>query len=302
VTAGGERPTLSVVVPFVNGLDDLRGCLAALDAERRRHALEVIVVERHGPETGAAVAAEFPWVRVLSAEPGTPIPRLRALAFGAARAPSVAVIEDHVLVPDGWVDQLLAARARGERVVGGSVRNAATDRLVDWAAFLCEYSRYLPPLPSGSVASLPGNNTVYDRDLLARYGAVVAEGGWEDRLHEAMRRDGVDLWARPEIVVGHKMHYTIWLYTSQRYLYSRAFAGARVAGAPFARRLAMGLAALGLPPILFWRIGSTIWRKRLHRRELARSLPLLVWFVVAWGAGEVVGYWFGSGDAFGRVR
>src|SRR5262245_9187437 len=72
---------------------------------------------------------------------------MRAMAFAQARADSVAVIEDHVIVPDGWAAHLLAAQARGEEVVGGSVENAATARLVDWAAFLCEYSQLLPPLP-----------------------------------------------------------------------------------------------------------------------------------------------------------
>jgi hypothetical protein len=291
-----------VVVPFVNGPADLRRCLAALQRERAAHPLEVIVVERLGGEAPAGVAREFPWVTVLSAPPATPIPRLRELGFEAARAPAVAVIEDHVIVPPGWVGQLLAARAAGELVIGGAVRNEATEKLVDWAAFLTEYSQLLPPLPAGPVAGLPGNNTLYDRSLLGGYRGVIAEGGWEDRLHAAMRRDGVDLVSHPEIVVGHRMHYTVWLYTTQRYLYSRSFAGARVRGARFARRAVMGLAAIALPPILFWRIVSAVWRKGGHRGRLVASMPLIAWFTLAWAAGEMVGYWLGPGDAFGRVR
>jgi hypothetical protein len=38
------------------------------------------------------------------------------------------------------------------------------------------------------------------------------------------------------------------------------------------------------------------------RADLAKSLPMLSLFVVAWALGEVVGAWVGPGDALGRVR
>jgi hypothetical protein len=50
-------------------------------------------------------------------------------------------------------------------------------------------------------------------------------------LHDAMRADGVKLICDPNIVVGHKMHYRFVDYLSQRYLYARSYAGARVSGA-----------------------------------------------------------------------
>src|SRR5439155_3439969 len=185
--------------------------------------------------------------------------------------------------------------------VGGAVVNGATERLVDWAAFLCEYSQLLPPLPAGPSPSVTGNNTVYRRELLQRHRAVLAQG-WEDRLHQALRREGVTLFCRPEIQVVHKRHFTVGEYTQQRYLYSRSYAGARAAGASLVVRLAYGLAAIGLPPLLFARIVSSVWRTGRHRKELLRSLPLLGWFTVAWAAGEVVGALRGPGDALARVR
>jgi hypothetical protein len=187
-------------------------------------------------------------------------------------------------------------------VVGGAVENAATESLVDWAAFLCEYSHCVPPLPAGPAEWLTGNNIVYPRELLERYRAVVESGGWENRLHEAMRGDGVPLTCRPDIVIGHKMHYSFADYMSQRYIYARSYAGARVEGAGFARRVAWGAAALALPPLLFWRTVRRVLGKGRHRAELVRSLPLLSLFVVAWAAGEAVGYVAGPGDSLSKVR
>jgi len=293
--------SLSVVVPSVNGWGDLEGCLQALEGQRTDADLDVLVVDRIGDGIREQVRQRFPRVTVIPAPSGTTIPDLRAMAFERARADSVAVIEDHVVVPDGWAAQLLAAQARGEEVVGGSVDNAATARLVDWAAFLCEYSQLLPPLPEGPVPGLTGNNTVYRRSLLEKHRDATRAGRWENYLHDVLRRDGVVLYQRPEIRVGHKKHYTVWEYLSQRFLYARSYAGVRVEGASLPRRLLYGLAALALPPVLFLRVVRTVWSKGRHRSELLRSIPLLTLFVSSWGLGEVVGYWFGAGDALSKV-
>lgn len=292
---------LTVVVPSVNGWSDLEGCLQALAAERDSVRLEILVADRCGEPLREQVRARYPWVRVIEAAAGTSIPRLRSLAFSEARGESVAVIEDHVLVPRGWARRMLALQRSGEDVVGGAVENAATERLVDWAAFLCEYSHLLPPLPEGPVSSLPGNNTVYRRSLLEKYRDVTGENRWEDYLHRRMREDGIVLYARPDIRVAHKKQFTVREYLSQRYLYSRSYAAMRLEGASPGRRVAYGLAAFALPPLLFFRTVRTVWQKGRHRAELVKSLPLLMLFVTGASWGEVAGAWFGPGDALARV-
>jgi hypothetical protein len=295
------EPSLTVVVPSVNGLGDLQDCLSALSKQRADVDLEVVVADRCGEPLRAEVRRQFPWAQILEAPPGTTIPDLRALAFARARGRSVAVIEDHVIVPEGWAKALLDAQGGNDVVVGGAIENAAVDRLVDWAAFLCEYSHCITPLPEGPAEWLPGNNVVYPRALLGRYQAVLGRGQWENRLHDAMRRDGVQLVCRPQITVGHKKHYTVGEYLSQRYLYARSYAGARVADAPLAKRLGFGAAALALPPVLMYRTVARVVAKRRHRAELVRSLPLLAVFVVSWALGEMVGYVAGPGDSLAKV-
>lgn len=295
------EPALTVVVPSVNGLGDLQDCLTALSKQRADVNLEVLVADRCGEPLRGEVRRRFPWVRLLEAAPGTTIPDLRALAFREAKGASVAVIEDHVIVPPGWARALLDAQAGADVVVGGAVENAAVDRTVDWAAFLCEYSHCILPLPDGRVDWVTGNNVIYPRALLDRYESVLGRGQWENRLHDAMRRDGVPLVCRPQISVGHKKHYTVGEYLSQRYLYARSYAGARVADASLPKRLGYGAAALALPPLLMYRTVSRVLSKRRHRAELVRSLPLLAMFVVSWALGEMVGYVAGPGDSLAKV-
>jgi hypothetical protein len=295
-------PLLSVVVPAVNLMSDLDGCLAALAAESRETPLEILVVDRHDLDFRQEVRRRYPGVRVLDAAPATTIPDMRAMAFAVAQAPVVAVIEDHVQVRPGWAAQMLRAHELGERVVGGAVENAATERRVDWAAFLCEYSHLLPPLPAGPVASITGNNTTYRRELLERFRAATTSGRWEDHLHAVLRDNGIELFCHPEIVASHKKHYTVGEYVSQRYLYARSYAGARVSQDSAIRRLVYGLgAATLLPPLLLLRIVRRVWARPAYRSELLRSLPLLPLFVAAWAAGEAAGAWAGPGDALSRV-
>ncbi len=293
-------PDLAVVVPSVNGWGDLEGCLDALAAQSDGVTLEVLVADRVGEPVRGALRARA-GVRLLEAPPGTTIPALRAMAFAAARADVVGVIEDHVIVPPDWAARMLAAHREGAQVVGGAVENAARERLVDVAAFLCEYSHCLVPPPAGPAPWVTGNNVTYRRRLLERFKGVIALGGWENLLHDAMRDAGVPLMSRPDISVGHKKHYTVAEYVTQRYLYSRSYAGSRVAGAPLGKRLFYGAAACALPPLLLARIVSNVRRAGRYQRELIRSLPLLAAFVVAWAAGEAVGSWFGAGDALGKV-
>jgi hypothetical protein len=291
---------LSVVVPSVNGWADLERCMTALEAERSAVSLEVLVPERCGAQVRGKMAERFPWAAVLPVEVGTPIPDMRALAFDRAAAPSVAVIEDHVIVPTGWAEALLDARKECE-VVGGGVHNLATDNLVDWAAYLCEYSHMLLPLPEGESDWITGNNTVYSRESLERHREATHSGQWEGHLHEALKREGVPLIFRPDIMAGHKKHYTFGEYFSQRYLYARSYAGARALECGMARRLAYGVASFALPPVLLWRTVSRCLKKEVDQGLVWRCLPLTVLFVAAWSAGDIVGAWFGPGDSLGRV-
>lgn len=303
ITRDGRRPELSVVVPSVNHLAMVTETLAALTAEAADLELEILVPERTGQETREKLSTTFPDAVLIPVAEHTPIPTMRRLAFEQASAPVVAVIEDHVIVPPGWARDLVEAVSEECPVVGGWVRNAATDRLVDRAAYICEYGHMLTTLPSGPADWLTGNNVAYHRSLLDRFQDVIDEDRWENRLHDAVREAGVTLHRFTEIEVGHKMHYSSALeYAGQRFLYSRAYAGMRLDGASRIRSLTYGLAAFALPPLLLLRIVKSGWGAPEARRDLFGSLPMLSLFVCSWALGEVVGAWVGPGDALGRIR
>ena len=296
-----RSPEITVIIPAVNLLSDLRDCLGALQRQDSVE-LEILVLDRLGPDVRDPLGREFPDAKIVAMDSDATIPQMRAKGFELASADLVAVIEDHVIVPPDWASKLLQAIENGADVAGGPIENMAVEKRVDWAAFLCEYSACLPPLESGKSSWLPGNNIVYKKSLIDQYAPVIAEGKWENRLHDAMRDDGVDLIMVPDLIVGHKMHYTFNLYMSQRYLYARSYAGGRVVGKSLPVRFLYGLAAFILPPLLFFRTVKNIRSKGRHLDHLVPSLPMLFAFVWSWGFGEVVGYWFGAGKSLSKVR
>lgn len=294
---------LTVIVPAVNGLDILLETLEALHGQRGGTRLEVIVPDRNDDRTRSVVRDRYPHVNLIPVEPGTSIPTMRRLSFEAARGRGIAVIEDHVIVPPDWASSLVGALDGGARIVGGWVYNAATDRLADRAAFICEYGHMLTLLPSGEAPWLTGNNVAYAHELIREFWSVIEEERWEDRLHGAIAAAGIPLVLLSDVQVAHKMHFeSAFEYAGQRFLYSRGYAAMRLRDAGAGKRAFHGLASLALPPILLVRIVKNGWVAPQVRLDLIKSAPFLALFVVAWALGESLGALRGPGDSLGRVR
>ena len=106
----------------------------------------------------------------------------------------------------------------------------------------------------------------------------------------------------PAIVVGHRKHFTVPMFLSERFHYSRSFAGMRVTGAPLLTRLAWAAGSVLLPGLLVGRLTRNVLRRRLHLGWYVRAFPLVVLFSVAWAVGEFAGYLTGPGDSILKVR
>jgi len=176
------------------------------------------------------------------------------------------------------------------------------DRTVDWAAFFCEYVKFMPPVPRGVVAEIAGNNSVYDRGVLERLGPEALEEVWESFLHDRMRALGVPFHSDPDLVVVHKKRFGYLYFLSQRYHYSRSFAGMRMKGSPWWKRLAYASATPLLPGLLMGRMTATVARKRRHGARFLQATPAIATFLISWAWGEAVGALLGPGQSLQRVE
>jgi glycosyltransferase involved in cell wall biosynthesis len=297
---------LSIVIPSVNGKDFLVPCLERVQQQTIRELLEVIVCDRLGEETAAAVRQRFPDISVESSLDRATIPQLRWNGMKKASAPIVAVIEDHSMLPRTWAEEVLEAHrqynAPNEGVIGGPVENGTTSTAFDWAFFLTEYAPLLPPMSAQKAPGVAGGNVSYRRSLLPldddRFSNL-----WEDQLHAELKRRGVDIRIHPGMTLLHRNPFTRQEFRRQRYLFSRSIAAMRAATWGPLRRLVYATGAvLVLPWLLPLRIFLRVWRKNRNRGELIRSLPMIVMFSWIGIAGEVAGFVRGDGGSLGEIR
>ena len=297
-----ETPVVSVVIPSVNGLPSIADCLDALGRQEGNVPAEVVVADRCGEAIRAVLRERFPRARILAAPAGTSIPALRALGIAESRAPLVAIIEDHCNVGPAWLLTIDRARRGGHRVIGGAVENGSVERVVDWAAFFCEYARFMPPLRGGPVEEVAGNNVVYDRAALNAVGSDDIGGSWEFFLHARLKERGIPFHCEPELLVSHRKEFGFAYFLAQRYHYSRSFAGMRLRGAPRWKRAAYAAATPLLPPLLLARIARAVAPRRRYWGRFVQAAPVLAVFLVSGAWGEAAGAIAGPGDSLRRVE
>ena len=304
--AASDMPvTASVIVGSVNGGPWIHVLLDALESQRGDTDFEVVVADRCTDGTADRIEREHPKVQVLRLAPTTVLPELRTLALERARGRIIFVTEDHTVPPSDWIER---ARAELDATppqvagVGGPVANAMCERAVDWAAFLCEYSGYLPPQPGGLVDDIPGMNVAYRRDALEAPRELLVSGFWESKLHPKLARAGRRFLCVPELVIGHRKRFGFAYFLQQRFHYSRYFAGERFPESPRARRLLYALLSPALAIVVPIRVLRSVWPRHEYRGPALRSLSSIVCFSLAWAVGEFIGYLFGPGRSLLEIE
>jgi len=299
-----DLPQISVVIPSLSCPECLDACLRALEQQSLKSQAEVIVVDCGATGIADLVHRRYPQMKLLSFAERKTIPELRALGMKRSRGAIVAVTEDHCVPESHWFERILQAHKTWYGVVGGAVENdPSITRVVDWAVFFCEYGRYLNPVPDGEVTNLPGNNASYRREFLTHICDLLDNGcSWEDALHARLRERGVKLYSDRSIIVYHKKEFGLGYFLSQRYHYSRSYAGMRTQRAGYAKRILRAAICLALPAVLLLRITGCVVGKKRHLGMLFCSLPLIALFTIVWAWGELIGYLFGPGNSLIRVE
>ena len=290
---------LAVVVASVNGFPYVGDCLDSL--EKHAPNAEIVVADWTDDETRARLREGWPEIKLLSFDEPTAVPELRAAGIAASTTPYVAVIEDHCQVTPGWANAIVEGHRAGRHVVGGAVRNVKTLRARDWAGFLCEYSAFMEPFATGPVPDLTGMNVSYDREALATVEDLLRDGRWENELHARLRERGFELWAAPGATIEHAKDFGFREFASQRYHYSRSYAGRQ--GELLGRR--RWLYALGSPllvPLVLSRIVRNVRARPGYGPVFRRAAPLVLVYSGIWAFGELVGYIFGGGRSILEVR
>lgn len=295
-------PQVSVVIASIVGAPFIDDCLASVFAQKNAPEFEVIVVDCRGPENVSRLSKRFPEARFIQLQKRETVPQLRRIGVEQARGQIVAVIEEHCLAAENWLAALSAAFTSDYVVVGGPVDFRQDSRLRDWITYFVEYNSYLPPWADGDTLNVGSANAAYRRETLLSNLPVLNDGYWEATLHPKLLAGGRKFRSVPSMIVYHRGPFDYLYYLRQRYLFSRAFSGARRPTISAAQRTFYLLAAPAIPFLLLSRIASRVFARKCYPNKFLLSLPLLIPAMTSYVAGEWMGYAFGPGHALMEVE
>jgi len=302
--ADGTPVTLSIIVTIVEGDESLRRCLSALQLQEEPPASEIIVPCDDTVSGVEALRQGFPGVRFLEiGRVSTSRPagwhawqhelydRRRAAGLAAARGELVAMVEDRVVPRADWARKFALAHAsQPYAVIGGAIVNGCT-AVFPFAAALCDFGRYEPPFRAGPAGYVSDVNVCYKRWVLDSTRELWQERYHETTVHWALRARGETLWLTPEPQVEQRRSASGvgWLL-AERFHWGRLFAHTRSREEGAGRRVLRTLTAPLLPIVMFARLLPWPFRQRRGAGRFLLAAPAIVLLLVAWSAGEAVGY------------
>lgn len=294
---------LSIIVTIVDGGPTLEACLEALARQSHPPQMEILVPFDDTVTDMKALRDQFSAVRFI--EMGTISTRSpkqsyagqhelfdyrRTAGISVASGDIIAILEDRGVPRSDWARVVHDLHSQPEAVIGGAIENGV-DRLLNWAVYFCDFGRYQLPFVPGPRDFVSDVNISYKRDPLQSVRHV-----WETRYHEttthwALQREGHTLFldSRP-IVDQQRRDLKLGNLLSERFHWGRLFAYTRVRESAAGRRALLALASPFLPGVLFVRHMMTQLRKRARFARFVVAAPVVLLLLVAWSAGEAVGY------------
>lgn len=296
-----ESPALSVVVTVVEGGRALERLLTALCTQHDPPSMEILVPLDESVASLFDLQARFPNVRFLDlgrVPTARPIAsaggqhelydRRRTAALAVASGDVVAILEDRGIPRPDWARTVIRLHTQPWAVIGGAIEPAPSG-LLDWALYVCDFSRYALPLAAGPAAWVSDVNVSYKRQALERTRQV-----WSDRFHEPsvhweLHRQGEALFLTPELVVDH--HRTPKPLLSsllERFHWGRLYGYIRAREIGVGKRVLLALAAPLVPFVLLARHAKVHAGRGDGLRYLA-AMPALFALLAAWAFGEAIG-------------
>jgi hypothetical protein len=288
---------MAVVVPIRDAHGTVRHTLESLLEQTAEYPAEVIaVIAENDPTRKALEGLAHPHLSLVVGTGKLGVPQLRRIGVERSSAPLVAITEDHCRFPAGWIRGLAEAIKRsGADVCGGPVTNGLHS-WAGWAQYFTRYSAFMTPRAEGWTRSLPGNNACYRREVLLQHSRSLEAGFWEAEFNAELLRGGSQLWSCPELAVVQHQHRGAFGYVPLRFRHGRCYGARRVAAAQGSRWRLLARSPF-IPVVLLSRILRAAVNLRPFWLRFLIASPLVTAYVLAWSAGEAVGYLLGAGGS-----
>lgn len=302
-STGKPVPVISVIVTIVSGGDTLRRFLHAMTHQEEAPAVEILVPYDASIADTAHIGREFPgcvFIDMGPLETERPITtaagqhelydRRRAAGLARACGTLIGILEDRAPPRANWAREVIRLHDQLPwGVIGGAIE-CAPGNLLNWAFYVCDFSRYGLPFESGPRRWVSDVNVSYKRKMIDDTREVWQERFVEALVHWALLERGETLYLSSELVVDYRTPYTSLLgVLPERFHWGRLFGHVRARSVGPAKRLGYALLGPVIPLVLLVRHGRTQARLGNFPRFL-RSAPTIAVLLAAWTSGEVWGY------------
>ena len=241
-------------------------------------------------ETGDSLRG-VPSIRILKRPSGMLAPELWRDGLLASDAAFVAFSTTAMIPDPGWLDAMLARwEETGAAGIGGPILTARDLSPSDRAVYLLRYLNYYNLSPS--MIEPPGDNALYQRNLLEGLEALIDRGFWEYEIHRGLRARGEILSIAENAQVSYRGRGRLWPTLCQRARHAAIYGQMRSTSTSTIKKLARTGAAMLVPALLLLRVVALMKRNRMEMRPWFVALPSFVLLSTAWAAGEATGQWW----------
>jgi GT2 family glycosyltransferase len=266
-----------VIVPAYKGRATIAGCLKAILKASGRWRTEILVIESSGDGTVEFVRQSFPQVTVFASPVRLSAGGARNEGFRRARGTWLLCVDQDCLVPDDWIDRLVALLQQpGTGAAGGSIAVANPDNRSGWCVYYLEFLNHFPS--SGAVRTdnfLIGANSAWHPQVARQIGFPDQTLGEDLLFSEAIRQQGLAVRYDATLTVHHHNREGWSEFT--RYCRAMGDAAAvdqsRLGGLAISILRRLPLLAFGIPLIILPRIAMRLLGA--PKGYLARYLLLL---------------------------
>ena len=286
------EPSLSVVVVTRDTFQTLRPIVGALGCQTAARSIELVVVapDEVAGAIPAPEASQFHSVQVVGVGPVTNRGRAAAHGVLVARAPIVALSENHCFPVPEWAERTLESHQGSWAGVGPAVVNANPEALVSQALYAMGYGAFARSGSPRVVSELPLHNSSYRKDVLSSELGELQELLADERnLQRALGERGLVMCFDPRPVKRHINEATWRLLVGLSYSSGRRYGGSRSRDWPLWRRAVYVLAV----PLLSLPIARNIWGKLSSAGDVQKGIRLagVIWCIgLLHALGEAVSY------------
>jgi hypothetical protein len=298
------NPALSAIVVIPDFYDTVRNTMKYLQAQTAAKRVEIVIVKLANQQIRLDESDLKPfhsW-QIVEVDKISSIAQGFTAGIRKARAPIVALTEDHSYPDERWAELFINAHKQPYAVVGPSMCNGNPDSMLSWADFYQAYGEWTPPVSSGPIRHLPGHNSSYKRDILLEFGGdleTLMEA--ESVLHRHLQAKGYELYLESGTRTSH-LNFDTWsAWIPARYYTGRQFASTWAHSWSWPRRLLFIAASPLIPWVRLWRVQSRV-RSRQTFGFYVRLLPVMFSGLLVEGVGHMLGYAAGAGDSAEKVN